>query len=136
MLSLAAAIGYGGVGGSVTEAVILYGRLGAWQQACHAAIAKGAAKPLFTSFIDPKPDAAVAVTRVVLGCLAGWLLHGQVGGMYAALTVGASAPALLASLGKATSLSGVLQRKDDHEADWLPEPTWSAPLESRREAAE
>jgi hypothetical protein len=136
MMSLAAAVGYGGVGGSVTEAVIMWGRLHAWQQARHAATAKGAARPPVTRFIDVGPDSAVAVTRVVLGCLAGWLLHGQVAGMYAALTVGASAPALLASLGKATTPAALLQQEPVNETGRRTEPALSAPHESRRETVE
>ncbi|HXL92975.1 MAG TPA: hypothetical protein VN969_28945 [Streptosporangiaceae bacterium] len=52
---------------------------------------------------DPVPDLAVAFTRALLGCAAGWLLHDEITGMYAALAVGASAPGLLAGLGKATT---------------------------------
>jgi len=39
----------------------------------------------------------------LLGCAAGWLLHDEITGMYAALAVGASAPVLLAGLGKAST---------------------------------
>jgi hypothetical protein len=109
MLSLSAAIGYGAAGGSAAEAVVVWGRLHAWQLARHAALADGMALPPFTRFIDLGPDLAVAFTRVLLGCMAGWMLHGQVEGMYAALMVGASAPALLASLGRAATPAGVVE---------------------------
>lgn len=84
----------------------MWGRLRAWQQARHAARSHNSRKrslPAFRQFIDPAPDLAVAFTRALLGCAAGWLLHDEITGMYAALAVGASAPALLAGLGKATT---------------------------------
>ena len=105
MLSLATAIGYGAIGGSATEAVDMWRRLHAWQQARHSAITEGAKAPALAKFIDLGPDLAVALTRVVLGCLAGWLLRSQIEGTYAALVVGASAPALLASLSRANAAS-------------------------------
>lgn len=112
MLSLSAAIGYGAVGGLVTEALYFWQQLRAWQQARRRAASEKKPRPGFASFVDPRPDALVAVTRAVLGCIAGWLLRSEVSGMYAALIVGASAPALLAGLGKATTLPGVLRAAD------------------------
>jgi hypothetical protein len=109
MLVWSAAMGYGAAGGLITEAVVMWGRLCDWQRARHASMAGGKPLPAITRFIDPGPDLAVAFTRAVLGCAAGWLLHGQVTGMYAAITVGASAPALLASLGRAATSAEVLQ---------------------------
>jgi hypothetical protein len=136
MLSLAAAIGYGAAGGSAAEAVVVWGRLHAWQLARHAALADGMALPPFTRFIDPVPDLAVAFTRVLLGCMAGWMLHGQVGGMYAALMVGASAPALLASLGRAATPAGVVEHVPAQGTNWPPEPAMSRSPNSRPETAE
>jgi hypothetical protein len=97
------AVCYGAIGGLITEAVDIWGRLRDWQQARH--VARSAKKPLpaFTEYIDPAPDVAVALTRALLGAAAGWLLHDQITGTYAAIAVGASAPALLAGLGKATT---------------------------------
>jgi hypothetical protein len=89
------------------EAVVMWQRLQAWQQARHRAISDGKPRPAFKEFIDLPPDIAVAITRAVLGCAAGWLLRTEVTGIYAALTVGASAPALLASLGRATTMAEV-----------------------------
>ena len=91
---------YGAAGGLITEAADLLVRLRAWQQASHAAREKGRKPPVFLKFIDPRPDTAVAVARAVLGCAAGWLLHDQISGMYAAGAVGASAPAVIAALGR------------------------------------
>lgn len=103
MLLWTTAMGYGAAGGLTAEAVIMWGRLYAWQQARHKAIEDKKPAPRIAEFVDLFPDLAVAVTRALLGCAAGWLLHDQVNGVYAAFVVGASAPALLASLGKATS---------------------------------
>jgi hypothetical protein len=109
MLSLPAAAGFGALGGLVTEALFFWQQLRAWQQARHQAAPRKKPRPAFASFIDPLPDALVAITRAVLGCAAGLLLRPEVSGTYAALVVGASAPALLASLGKATTLRGVFK---------------------------
>jgi hypothetical protein len=108
VLSLSAAVGYGALGGLVTEALFFWQQLRAWQQARHQAASGKKPRPTFASFVDPLPDGLVAVTRAALGCAAGWLLRSELSGTYAALIVGASAPALLASLGKATSMAGVL----------------------------
>lgn len=94
---------YGAVGGSITEAVDMWGRLRAWQQARRVARASKRQPPALNRFIDPAPDLAVAFTRALLGGAAGWLLHDEITGMYAALAVGASAPALLAGLGRAVT---------------------------------
>jgi hypothetical protein len=136
MLSLSAAIGYGAAGGSAAEAVVVWGRLHAWQLARHAALADGMALPPFTRFIDLGPDLAVAFTRVLLGCMAGWMLHGQVEGMYAALMVGASAPALLASLGRAATPAGVVEHVPAQGTNWPHEPVMSQSPNSRSETAE
>jgi hypothetical protein len=103
MLSWSVAIGYGAVGGLVVEAAFTWRRLYAWQQACHVAAADRKPRPTIGRFVDPAPDVAVALSRAALGAAAGWLLHAEVTGVYAAVTVGASAPGLLASLGKATT---------------------------------
>jgi hypothetical protein len=83
MLSLAAAIGYGAAGGSAAEAVVVWGRLHAWQLARHAALADGMALPPFTRFIDLGPDLAVAFTRVLLGCMANGLALSRFSVIYA-----------------------------------------------------
>jgi len=109
MISLSVAAGYGALGGLVTEALSFWQQLRTWQQARHQAISEKKPKPQFGSFVDPLPDGLVAVTRAALGCATGLLLRSEVSGTYAALIVGASAPALLASLGKATTLAWVLR---------------------------
>jgi hypothetical protein len=111
MLSLFAAVGYGAAGGLIVEVVDRYRRLQAWQRARHAAMADGKQLPAFTRFIDPTSDLAVALTRALLGGVAGLLLHSEVAGTYAALTVGASAPALLTALGRAVTPAAALQAR-------------------------
>jgi hypothetical protein len=103
MLSLSAAAGFGALGGLVMELLSVWQRLQAWQQARRLAAPKRKPLPAFASFIDPFPDALVVVTRAALGCVAGLVLRSEITGLYAALIAGASAPALLASLGKATT---------------------------------
>lgn len=104
MLSWYAAAIFGAAGGLVLEAVFTWRRLYAWQHARHAT-ADMKERPRLSQFIDPAPDLSVALTRAALGAIAGLLLRSEVTGIYAALTVGASAPALLASLGRATTIT-------------------------------
>ena len=83
--------------------------LQAWQQARRQAASKRKPLPTFASFVDPFPDALVAISRAALGCVAGLVLRSEVTGFYAALIAGASAPALLASLGRATTPAEVFR---------------------------
>ncbi len=103
MLSWSVAVGCGALGGLIVEAAFTWRRLYAWQQARHAAAVDGKPRPTIGDFVDPAADVAVAFSRAALGAAAGGLLHAEVTGIYAAVTVGASAPALLASLGKAAT---------------------------------
>ncbi|MFD5036312.1 hypothetical protein ACFWMX_22155 [Streptomyces sp. NPDC058378] len=109
MLSGAEGALYGAGGGLVVEAVVTFGRLHAWQQARHASRVAGDVLPKLGAYIDPPADSLAALFRVVLGCAAGWLLHGELGGMLAAVAVGASAPAVLAQMGSATTVTEALQ---------------------------
>ncbi|MBL1287434.1 hypothetical protein ACFTXO_14600 [Streptomyces sp. NPDC057067] len=118
MLSGAEGALYGAGGGLVVEAVVTFGRLHAWQQARHASRVAGDALPKLGAYIDPPADSLAALFRVVLGCAAGWLLHGELGGMLAAVAVGASAPAVLAQMGSATTVAEALQ--------WGPTPGTAA----------
>jgi len=136
MLSLSAAMGYGAIGGLITEAIAMWRWLEAWQQARRAAITRRRWPPAITRFIDPGPDLTVAFTRAVLGAVAGWLLRGQITGIYAALTVGASAPAVLATLGKATTPAGALGRGHGANVARVPEREPGQPPEVQPEAAE
>ena len=109
MLSGAESSLYGAGGGLVVEAVVTFGRLHAWQQARHVSRVAGDVLPKLGAYIDPPADSLAALFRVVLGCAAGWLLHGELGGMLAAVAVGASAPAVLAQMGSATTVTEALQ---------------------------
>jgi hypothetical protein len=102
-VTLLTAVGCGAVGGLIAEAIAAWQRLHAWQQARHAAMKHGKPRPAAKDFMDPLTDPLAACARALLGALAGLMLHDEVTGIYAALTVGASAPALLANLGKAAT---------------------------------
>ncbi|MER5960600.1 hypothetical protein [Streptomyces sp. NPDC001893] len=109
MLSWAEGALYGAGGGLVVEAVVTFGRLHAWQQARHAARVAAEALPRLGTYIDPPADSLAALFRIVLGGAAGWLLHGELAGVFAAVAVGASAPAVLAQMGSATTVAEALQ---------------------------
>ncbi|MFI9025387.1 hypothetical protein [Streptomyces sp. NPDC053560] len=109
MLSWAEGALYGAGGGLIVEAVVTFGRLHAWQQARHAARVATEVLPQLSTYIDPPADALAALFRIVLGGAAGWLLHGELAGVYAAIAVGASAPAVLAQMGSATTMAEALQ---------------------------
>jgi hypothetical protein len=94
MLSWSAAVVYGAAGGLVVELVTMWRQLLRWQQARHEAMSRGKPRPGIKNYVDPGPDALVALTRAALGCVAGLCLRTEVTGIYAALTVGASAPAV------------------------------------------
>lgn len=99
----------------------MLGWLEAWRQARHTAITRRKRRPAITMFIDPAADLAVALTRAGLGAVAGLLLHDQLTGVYAAVTVGASAPAVLATLGKAVTPAGALANRQGDSAAHVPE---------------
>lgn len=109
MLTWAEGALYGAGGGLVVEAVVTFGRLHAWQQARHTARAAAEALPRLGTYIDPPADSLAALFRIVLGGAAGWLLHGELAGVFAAVAVGASAPAVLAQMGSATTVAEALQ---------------------------
>lgn len=89
----------GMAGGLIVSVVGVWGDLITWQSACRYARSQGKRLPKLTDYTDPASDSAVGLARVVLGGLAGLLLHGQVSGTISAIAIGASAPALLRQLG-------------------------------------
>jgi len=95
------AIALGAAGGAIAEAADRWGDLADWQRARHAARLNQEALPALTKYIDPVADALVALSRLAMGAFVGWLLHGEVSGVSAAIAVGATAPALLAQVGAA-----------------------------------
>lgn len=95
------AMGYGAIGGAVVEAVVSSDRVLAWNAARHQALARKPATPGpgLSAYVDPLSDVAAGLTRILLGAVAGLVLHSQVTGAYAAIAVGCSAPAVLRQLG-------------------------------------
>ncbi|MCE3030119.1 hypothetical protein [Streptomyces sp. CMSTAAHL-2] len=109
MVTWVEATACGAGGGLIVEAVVTFGRLRAWQHARHTARSAVRRLPRIEEFIDPLADSLAALFRLALGGAAAWLLHDEITGVYAAVTVGASAPALLAQLGRATTAAEALQ---------------------------
>lgn len=100
--------GLGACGGAVVQAVTLSNDVHAWQSARRDALARGKSLlPKLAESIDPRSEALVALTRLVMGALAGFVFHSQVTGTYAAIAVGAAAPALLKQFGAARSLAAL-----------------------------
>ncbi|ACU73976.1 hypothetical protein Caci_5117 [Catenulispora acidiphila DSM 44928] len=95
------AMGYGAIGGAVVEAVVSSDRVLAWNAARHQALARKPATPGpgLSAYVDPRSDVAAGLTRILLGAVAGLVLHSQVTGAYAAIAVGCAAPAVLRQLG-------------------------------------
>jgi hypothetical protein len=122
MLTWIEAVASGAGGGLIAEAVVTYGRLRSWQEARHAARASETPLPPLGRFIDPLADSLAALVRVALGGAAGWLLHTEVSGIYAAVTVGASAPALLAQIGRATTPTEALRAHGEEPPQTPPVP--------------
>jgi hypothetical protein len=120
MLTWIEAAAFGAGGGLIAEVVVTYGRLHAWQQARHAARATAAQLPPLGRFVDPFADSLAALVRVVLGGVAGWLLHTEITGIYAAVAVGASAPALLAHIGRAITPAQSLREPGGAAPEALP----------------
>ncbi len=108
MLSMSAAAAYGALGGLIIAVLEVWQDLRTWQLARHQAAREKKPRPAFDGFTDPV-DLLVAVTRAALGCVAGLLLRSEVSGISAALIVGASAPALLATLGRAMTVADVFR---------------------------
>ncbi|MFD9817313.1 hypothetical protein [Streptomyces sp. NPDC059080] len=102
-------LAYGAAGGAIVEAVVFYGRVSTWQAARHRVLAKGRGRlPPLRRYIDLPSDLLAAATRLLLGAAAGWLFHSQITGVYAAVAVGASAPAMLRQVGAAKSVRGLV----------------------------
>lgn len=107
---------YGAVGGAIVEVVVFYGRVSAWQAKRHRVLAKGKGRlPPLRRYIDLPSDLLAAATRLLLGAAAGWLFHSQITGVYAAVAVGASAPALLRQVGTAKSVRGLVEGPSSSE---------------------
>jgi hypothetical protein len=104
MLDWVVAMGAGAAGGAIVEGVALWGKLNTWQEARQRVRASGKGDPPgLLDYIDVYPDTLVALTRIVIGAVAGLLLRDQLTGWAAAVVVGASGPALLRRFGTARS---------------------------------
>lgn len=94
----------GALGGSLRGLVDLYNQITQWHNARreHRAGDALGPPPEITKYIDIVPEAIAGVVHIALGAAAGALFGGtgQVAGAYAAVVVGASAPALLTQLGQ------------------------------------
>src|SRR5690349_10586940 len=94
------AVMLGAAGGLIVELIVLFTSLTAWRQDRRQALLNQCrALPEIRRYVDPVPDSLVAITRVALGAVAGWVFHNQIIGTAAAVTVGASAPMILWQIG-------------------------------------
>lgn len=98
------AASFGAMGGAIVEIINLWGELVSWQADRRTAREHHTAQPGWQPYVDPVPDALVALSRLALGALAGFVFHGQITGQTAAVAVGASAPALLRQLGSVRTI--------------------------------
>ncbi|GAA4211435.1 hypothetical protein [Microbispora amethystogenes] len=91
---------FGAGGGLVVEIIGFWGYLTSWQRDRHRARAsRKRSMPALLRYVDPLADSLVAITRLLLGAVAGGLMHDQISGVVAAIAVGAAGPALLRQLG-------------------------------------
>lgn len=118
----------GAGGGGLIELVAFYNRLSAWQAARRTTSGRMRRHPpSFNSYIDAWPAIAVLVTRLVLGALAALAFRAsnQASGGYAALTMGAAAPAFLAQLGQLHGIRNALGDSPPGSSE-EPQPTGAA----------
>jgi hypothetical protein len=103
----------GAVGGGLVEGISLSGCLSDWQAARRTARRQDSRPlPALTMFVDVPADTLVALTRLVLGALAGMIFHAQIAGTEAAIAVGASAPAVLGQLGAVRGIREIVLHDD------------------------
>ena len=114
----------GAVGGAVVQLIALYVAVGTWQEARRQAKQNHETElPPLSRYIDPQADTAVTLTRLVLGALAGTIFHSQIIGVAAAITVGASAPAVLQQLGNFRVVEDAIQQRVEDGSRPVPETT-------------
>jgi hypothetical protein len=113
MLYWPIALAAGGGGGVIVEAVVLLQNLESWRGARRSArLSAGHALPSISEHVDGLPDGLAALTRMIIGAAMGYLFHTQIAGMWAAVAIGASAPALVRQLGAMRSLQGAIGVND------------------------
>jgi hypothetical protein len=112
------AMACGAAGGLVVELVVVFGSLTDWQAARRRVrrVRRQRRMPSLTDYLDPLADSLVAVTRVLLGAVAGVAFHTQVTGAAAAIAVGAAAPALLGQLATVRTLRDAVAGESSTEA--------------------
>lgn len=92
------AVGYGAVGGAAVEAINFFGLMTTLQQDRNEALRQRGQLPKLREQVDVFVGVVVALSRFGLGGLAGFVFHEQISGPYAAVVVGAAAPAILKQL--------------------------------------
>ncbi|WP_143676925.1 hypothetical protein [Kitasatospora sp. GP30] len=112
----------------MVEIVTVFGHLTDWQIERRQVRRVGRRRmPHITRYVDPLADSLVALSRILLGASAGFVLHSQVTGAFAAIAAGASAPALLRQFSTSKSvqqlLSGQTILEDPGTRAVVPSPT-------------
>lgn len=105
MLDWPIALAAGGGGGVIVEVVVFLQNIDSWRDARRRArISAGSALPPISDHIDTVPDGLAAVTRMVIGAALGVVFHTQITGLWAAVAIGASGPALVRRMGSMRSV--------------------------------
>ena len=96
---------HGAIGGAIVSLITFFGDLTDWSRARHEwRHSPWSAAPRFRAYVDPTADLLVLLTRIIIGAVACGILHDDVKGTVATITVGASGPAVLAQLRKNRSV--------------------------------
>ncbi|MFI1241469.1 hypothetical protein [Nocardia salmonicida] len=103
---------FGAVGGGLVELVAVAGKLTRWQSDREAALQRGRSLKSWRKYIDLQTTVSVGMARVALGAIAGIAFHNQVLTQLAAITVGASAPALLKQFSTARQTGQLAQQEN------------------------
>lgn len=101
----------GAGGGLLVEVLAVFRWLGAWQMARRTKSGQVRGKPpRLRVYIDPTAHCWLAVCRAALGAAATALFaaSGQINGIYVAVTLGFSAPAVLAQLGTVPQIAAAV----------------------------
>ncbi|KJK49303.1 hypothetical protein UK23_14615 [Lentzea aerocolonigenes] len=108
------AMSLGAAGGALVEAIAVFARINAWQDERQQKRDNGDAElPPLSKFVDLPVLATVALSRILLGALAGLVFHEQLVGAAATIAVGASGPMLLKQLGSFKSVREAVQHGAD-----------------------
>lgn len=104
---------FGAIGGGIVELVVLVGKLTRWQSDREKALLRG--KPLrsWRKYVDLQATVAVGAFRMGMGAIGGLLFHTQILTAFAAVAVGASAPALLKQFSANRSMSAIAEQEQN-----------------------